>query len=660
MMVDQYAFYALRDALRTLRDLLPPLGVEALGDGTSSAPAAWREKLLHNVLPALDFDLPVLLVAICGGGSTGKSTVFNALAGKALSSVGFKAGLTARVLLAGHPAVLSSPGVAQALLHRLRETPAPWHRPDDTLTPGPPLYAASESVPRNLLLLDTPDFDTGSQDRLLNRERAEPVLRTAEIILYVFTNTVYNNLSNTRFMADVVGGIGGRPIILVYRISRAASDAEVLDHCRVVAHKLYQIEDERVGFPEQVIGIYRLPESDAVALRKAAPRFTPLGPMTRGQELTTLLGNLDVSRLKRQVFAADLQSIRQGAAAELAQIRREVQGVALYRQALQQVMAQQALEALKTFPVHEAIGLATRLFLETSPGYIKVLRNTGRIVGAPLRAAQRLGQALSRWASSTTGDAPTLDPQAVLSQDLLLAANTLRNRLMDDRLIVRVAHEDPLYASAQQARRSDAVAVSPVIEFSGASTYNLHIAVPRIIHAQEEMLLAQDWEEISQELRETAHALLGLPTDIEGELVALVVEFRGRMGWRERLREAFFASLSALPSLLGVTYTLLTADPISGTGIWIKLQSLFGINDLWALVSIPASAGLSEQERKQLEQTITPVFRLWLERRMASVVETYERTICQPILSALHRVPAPDDPRFGGIAQALNALGEVR
>ncbi|MHB1356054.1 MAG: hypothetical protein ACYCZF_08785 [Anaerolineae bacterium] len=659
-MANDASFFALRDALRTLRDTLPQLGSEVLGSDAPAALVVWREKLARVVLPALDFDLPVLLVAICGGGSTGKSTLFNTLAGKVLSRVGFKAGLTTRVLLAGNPSVLSGPGVAQALLFRMRETPVPWHDADQTLVVGPPLYAVSESIPRNLLLLDTPDFDTGSEGRLLNRERAEPILRTAEIILYIFTNTVYNNLSNTRFMADLVGGIGGRPVILVYRISRAASDDEVLEHCRVVAHKLYPGEPDASGFPGQVIGLYRMPESDAVALGEATPRILPLGEMTRGRDLPRLLADLDVARLKRQIFAADLSSIRRDAAAELAGVHRAAEGVALYRQALQQVMAQQALEALKTFPVHEAVSLATRIFLETSPTLIRVLRGTGRVVGAPFKAVQSLGKALVRWAGPREKAGAVLDPEALLSQDMLLSANGLRNRLMDDHLIVRVTRQDPLFAAAERARANMPAPDAPVIEPTGEGTLNLHLLVPAVARQQEATLLVQDWEATTQEFRRVSHLLLGLPTDIEEELRALVIQFRAQMSWQGRLRETLFASLSALPSVVGITYTLLTANPVSGTGIWIQLQSVFGINDLWALVSIPASAGLSDQERKLLEQTITPVFRLWLERRMASVVEVYARTVCLPVLEALSRTPAPDDPRFVLVNKALDTLGEAQ
>ena len=152
---------------------------------------------------------------------------------------------------------------------------------------------------------------------------------------------------------------------------------------------------------------------------------------------------------------------------------------------------------------------------------------------------------------------------------------------------------------------------------------------------------------------------MGLPPDIEAELRALVRRFRDQMSWHQHVREAFFASLTALPPILGVTYTLLTANPVAGGGIWIQLQGIFGINDLWALVSIPASAGLSEQERKQLEKLIAPVFRLWLDRRLSAIVEVFRRTVCRPVVEALDALPKEDDPRLSAVDQALGTLEKM-
>ena len=648
-------FYRLRDGLRLLRDTLPALR-SAFGEPSREAPPPpWQDKLTRNVLPALDFDLPVLLVAICGGGSTGKSTVFNSLVGLTLSQTGFKAGLTARVLLAGHPRILADPRAAQALLYRLGQAPVPWKSPADTLVPGPPLYATAEALPPTLVLIDTPDFDTGADGRLVHRALAEPVLRTAEVIVYVFSNTVYNNLSNTQFMASVVGGIGGRPTILVYRISRAASDEEVLEHCRVVAQRLYPGSEGMEGLPREVIGIYRVHESDAVAQGQVEPQLLPLSRITKGRTLTELLAGLDVAPLKRHAFAADLGEIHRGAAAEGASLRHEAEMARLYRQALEQAMAQQALEALRSFPAQEAVGLATRLFIASSPKYIRWLRAAGRTFGLPFQAVRKLGQELSRRFGAATGSASEMDPLATLSQGLLLSANELRNRLLDDALIVQVAEGEPLLA-AVRAQGAPGILIEPL----DSGLYNVHIPVPRAVRRQEAAILAQDWEGITATLRRTAERLVGLPADIEEELRALVADFRAEMGWMQRLRESFFASLSALPPLLGVTYTLLTADPITGGGIWIQLQSVFGINDLWALVSIPAAAGLSARDRQQLEQMIRPVFRLWFERRLRHIVEIYQQTVCRPVFQVLERLPEPNDARFEDVERALQAIAEAR
>jgi hypothetical protein len=652
-MNEMNAFYALRDDLRALRDVLPALRAEITGAPPAGDDLPWRTRLVRNVLPALDLPLPVLLVAICGGGSTGKSTLFNVLAGRDLSRVGFRAGLTLRVLLAGHPDVLSGPEVAASLLHRLEQAPEPWSAADDAVTPGPPLFAAAASVPRNLLLIDTPDFDTGVAGRLLNRERAEPVLRTAEVIVYVFTNAVYNNLSNTRFVADVVGAIGGRPMVLVYRVSRAADDAEVLEHCGVVARHLYRTVQGR-ALPSEILGIYRMHESDAVALGEAQPSILPVGDVTGGRSIQELLATLDVARIKRRVLAADLAQIRQEAAAEVRALRGATRRATLYRRGLEQVTAQEALGALRTFPMNEAVALTTRLFLASSPPHVKVLRATGRIAAAPQRGAQAIGRALGRLMGEVPEETATPDPTAELERDLLNAANALRNRLLDDHLIVRVTDGDPLLREARvvAAEEHDAAQV----EALGGGVFNVHLRAPDAVRAQEGELLAQDWAAVTHDLRTVAHGLVGLPADIEEDLAAIVERFRAGMGWRERLREGFFASLTALPPLLGVTYMLLTANPVVGTGLWIELQGLFGVNDLWALVSIPASAGLGEQERKQLQQMVAPAFRLWFERRLTTVVSVLQSAVCRPALEALDGISAPDDARFDRVARALAAL----
>jgi len=636
----------LRDSLRALRDGYPMLAA-ALGQVERPV---WLDRLEHSVLPALDFDIPVLLTAICGGGSTGKSSLFNSLAGRDLSQVAFRAGLTQRILLAGHPEVLSSGAVATALLHRLPGKPEPWRSAEQTTVPGPPLYAVSPTLPRGLLLLDTPDFDTGEGDRLVNRERAEPVLRTAEVIVYLFTNTVYNNLSNLQFMADVVGGVGGRPTVLVYRISRAAPDEVVLDHCQQVARRLFG----GTGWPRQIIGVYRIHESDRVALGQAAPEPLPVGALTAGRSLPMLLEELDVAAIKREVFSADLAAIREGAADDVVRLSALAAEGDRYRRALRHLMALQGLEALKAFPVNEAIALATQVFLDTSPAYVRAMRQTGRIVGAPFRAVRTVAQRGAEVLGLRERPESPPDLSAAVTQGLLLAANELRNRLLDDKLIVPVTREDALLDEVEREQRGAPESV--VIEPLGGGRYNLHVSAPAVVRNQESALMMQDWATTTARLHAAAEDLVGLPGDLERELTGAVRSFRHDLPWGQRLREAFFASLSALPPLLGVTYTLLTADPAAGTGILIKLEGLFGLNDLWALLSIPASAGLSEQDRKQLQQMVAPVFQLWLRRRTEAIVALLGDTVAAPVMQALDGLPAPHDERLRRLSHAVQVL----
>jgi hypothetical protein len=219
-----------------------------------------------------------------------------------------------------------------------------------------------------------------------------------------------------------------------------------------------------------------------------------------------------------------------------------------------------------------------------------------------------------------------------------------------------VAGRDPLLLQARAAAAGSGTKAAVTIEALGRELYNLHIPVPDSIQRQEERFLAQDWDDVTAALRAVAARLFGLPADLEDDLSRSVQAFREQMKWYERLRETFFASLTALPPLLGVTYTLLTADPVSGTGLWIQLQSLFGLNDLWALVSIPASVGLDEGDRKQLERMLAPVFRLWFERRIAQVVDAFKRTVCRPAFDVLKGVPSQDDRRMRAVERALADL----
>ena len=96
--------------------------------------------LNRSVIPQLSSDCP-LLVAVTGGGSTGKSTLFNFFAGKQVSASDPTAGYTRRMVAAIHPKVAADKQKVELLFERFRANARPrtLSKPEDALEPGDPV-----------------------------------------------------------------------------------------------------------------------------------------------------------------------------------------------------------------------------------------------------------------------------------------------------------------------------------------------------------------------------------------------------------------------------------------------------------------------------------------------------------------------------------------
>ena len=248
--------HALKGTLQAVSDDLKKTG-ELLGLPPEGRLKDWLETLRARLLPRLSGELP-LVAAICGGGSSGKSTLFNALVGKAVSTVGGRAGLNRRVLLCSHPSLFQREGLLALLFQPFGCLPGPLGDPADLAVPGCPLYVASKRVSADLLLMDTPDFDTGARGVYVNRETSRQALETADVLIYIFTNANYNNRDNTDFLADELTQVGTKKCFLVYRVYPTFKAEEVREHATTVARNLYGQDA-----PNQVIGVYRADESNA-------------------------------------------------------------------------------------------------------------------------------------------------------------------------------------------------------------------------------------------------------------------------------------------------------------------------------------------------------------------------------------------------------------
>ena len=228
---------ALFDALKKLRENIPRLA-DLLKLGNDEQIRFWTDIIDAKLLARLTPDFPVV-AAICGGGSSGKSTLFNSLVGDHLTPTGGTAGLNRRVLFSIPTVRAGQTDLFADLARPFKSAPEPLNSREELTVPGKPLYVLNQSPMNNLVILDTPDFDTGAKGAYTNREVTRMALEASDILIYIFTNSNYNNRDNTDFIAQMLTGIGKRKCFLVYRVYPSFTQQEVLDHAMTVAQGIY-------------------------------------------------------------------------------------------------------------------------------------------------------------------------------------------------------------------------------------------------------------------------------------------------------------------------------------------------------------------------------------------------------------------------------------
>ena len=207
-----------------------------------------------------------------------------------------------RILVSAHKELLSQPDILTALFEPFGCLPDPLKDMQDLTLPGCPSYVLCDVVPKNLVLMDTPDFDTGAKGTYINRDVAQQALESSDIMIYIFTNSNYNNRENTDFISEMLTGIGMRKCFLVYRVYPSFEKEEVREHAMTVARNIYGNEAERY-----VLGIYRTDEDNAVA---AGQRFMALRPVRdENPALMNALKAIDSSKLRLELLSTILKDV---------------------------------------------------------------------------------------------------------------------------------------------------------------------------------------------------------------------------------------------------------------------------------------------------------------------------------------------------------------
>lgn len=258
---------ALREVGAALGNLAFPLDLASSTTGREAAAAA-RSQLDDYILPRLaSVDAP--LVAVVGGSTgAGKSTLVNALAGRAVSVTGAVRPTTRQPLLLHHPDDAGWFEDARILptLSRVRLSDDDGTRvPQAPTSSGDTLLLRPEpSLPPGLALLDAPDVDSIADE---NRRLAAHLLAAADLWIFVTTANRYADAVPWKLLAEA----GRRDVLVAVVLDRVPPGVEE----EIRSDLLTLLSAEKLGHAP----IFVVPE---VAL--GADRMLPhelVEPMTR-------------------------------------------------------------------------------------------------------------------------------------------------------------------------------------------------------------------------------------------------------------------------------------------------------------------------------------------------------------------------------------------
>jgi len=640
-MTDDPRIAALKALRRDIPRLAEMLHVE------DPAMDTWTRVLDLKLFPRVDPDFP-LIAAICGGGSSGKSTLFNTLVGGALSPVGGRAGMNRRVLMALPEAVAHRKDFLFSLYAPFGSTPEPLASPQALLDPGKPLYIPAPNVPENLILLDTPDFDTGSKADYINRKAAQSALETADMFIYIFTNSNYNNRDNTDFISRVLAGIGTRKAFFVYRVYSNFSDAEALEHAMTAAVNIYGKNAER-----HVLGIYRADEDNAVASGKKPLSLTPVHD--RYSTFHEAVAAVHPVALRKEI----LDSVLADAVKAVLPIARRLdfsrKQLLRYNKGLKAVQETQVRTSLRHFPMEQVLKRFARIWMTMDPPFVRTLRKTGAILEIPFGLLVNA----ARWfRPSKIGDPEPANPESFAIQvesDLLNAAHELFTAALAEHLFLFVAE------GVSGDKNQNGILSQPRTENASPDEKDLagfEIPVHPVIFSEQAALSEAGWHRTREAVLARKERIIALSGRMEADLITIARDFRKRMSAVDRIRQLLSAAMNVLPATVAVTYILHTGDPVGAVGIKVKLAGLLGAKDLYALIAIPVTAGLKAADMRQLQDMLEPLARAWFEDKRRKTEKIFEDHITGGILERSRQTLSTAESLMETIRSNLNGFEE--
>ncbi|MBT5017731.1 MAG: GTPase domain-containing protein [Planctomicrobium sp.] len=245
----------LTEAIHTLQQVVKKFDLQAVEE------LEWYELLQQKLRPQLGND-SFLVVAVVGGTNIGKSVTFNHIAGGRLSATSPMASGTK------HPTALLPEGFEEC--NSLKELfPGfdilPWSDVDQALQEDERhllFWRESESLPSNLVVLDTPDVDSVAE---VNWERADNIRRCADVLIAVLTQQKYNDAAVKQFFRKAAQE--GKLVIVVFNQVLLPEDEEYWplwmktfqEETGVNPHLLYVAPNDRQAAESNSLPFYDRP-----------------------------------------------------------------------------------------------------------------------------------------------------------------------------------------------------------------------------------------------------------------------------------------------------------------------------------------------------------------------------------------------------------------